>query len=866
MVNLNEDMKTMNTNNNNNNNNNINMNTLVDINNCITANIIYIELGGIRFMVDLAILRLFPESILITMFPTGIPLVNIKQQYKSLARLQQFFLKLVKVNIRSIENYPFDVNDFTNEEEFFVNPNLSPMDEMFILYINFDPNLFEFLYKYFCIKFTKMQYLKFVEQYEEGEANNIDMSDIQQIKNLFYITISQQIILVLREEIEFFVIPAVTLESSENQVEQTNSIVQLYNKDVCNLEFMHQLKNVCSQFLIDRKNVLVKLNNITEMEDVTKAHIYLEELAKIREDKSSSLSRFSIKGGSKQKRNYAILNTLNILTKIQGNSTWGYRARESNKTKINSIAMLLVNLPINPLNPNYEFGMEEEEEHYQPQPQQIPAQTSSTITDNSYNNNNNTNESLHYITTTTVDTTNNSMDKTNNSVEGLTKASATNENIKHELKAEIIPEEVEESVNQSDDNDDGDDDGDDESYEIPPRPLLLRPYGNNQSFIVLNDMADNSFDSHDHSRVLHHSKSSNNIDTGNYDGENTELFESHTDICEGSSYIFKSCNTLGNSRNSLPVPIQDSQFLYHSCLEVDGSRVDTDSFESIDNIESKLDIDNIDNIENKLEEIHMKCSDENSVILHSSIREIVRNPSKDEENLKIISYIQDEVSDIPHDSIILNNTTITATNTTVTTDIINSSPLANSDNEIIPIIVPSNDKPVSPSSTVATFDEQENGNEGVEQDINHHKVSSNNIIYNGTETEHTTDINITDSSYTTTDEMTNEIVMPEISNMVTQVEPEPEYNQEAMNNTLSILQPCRNFWWESVPLHLELPKNKYQITENLKLDVSDIKFSNIEVEDIKEQEYNIDDIEATLDFIDLKLWLRRQWTVEFCAV
>ncbi|OUM60579.1 hypothetical protein PIROE2DRAFT_67604 [Piromyces sp. E2] len=114
--------------------------------------------------------------------------------------------------------------------------------------------------------------------------------------------------------------------------------------------------------------------------------------------------------------------------------------------------------------------------------------------------------------------------------------------------------------------------------------------------------------------------------------------------------------------------------------------------------------------------------------------------------------------------------------------------------------------------------------------------------------------------------MTNEIVMPELSNMVTQVEPEPEFNQDAMNNTLSILQPCRNFWWESIALHLDLPKNKYQITENLKLDFSDIQFRNIDVEAIKEQDYNIDDIDATLDFIDLKLWLRRQWTVEFCAV
>jgi len=814
-------------------------------------------------MVDLAILRLFPESILITMFPTGIPLVNIKQQYKSLARLQQFFLKLVRANIRTIENYPFDISDFTDEEEVFVNPNLSPMDEVFILYINFDPNLFEFLYKYFSIKFTKMQYLKFVEQYEEGEANNIDMSDIQQIKNLFYITISQQIILVLREEIEFFVIPAVNLESSENRVEQTNSIVQLYNKDVCNLEFMHQLKNVCSQFLVDRKNVLVKLDNINEVEDITKAHIYLEEIAKKAQDeKSSSVSRFSAKGGSKQRRNYAILNTLNILTKIQSNSTWGYRARESSKTKINSIAMLLVNLPINTLNPNYEFGMEEEEPYQsqtqqtQPQVQQIPAQPTSTATDSSYNNrNNNTNESLLNATPNNS----NGADKTNSSIDKPHRESlAPGDGVKHELSKEIIPEEETEE-GESDDLDDDDDEG----YEIPPRPTPPQAY-NNRSFVVLNDMADNSFDGRDQSRVLHHSKSSNNIDTGAYDGENSELFESHTDICESSSNVYKSCNTIGYSRNSFP--IQDSQqFIYHSCLDMDGSRVETDSFESMENIETKLDIDNIDNIENKLEEIHMKCSDENSVILHSSIREIVRNPSKDEENLKIISYIQDEVSDMPHnDSVIFNNTTITATNTTVTTDIINSSPLASSDNEIIPMVVPSNDKPVRTSSTVVTFDEHENPN--VEPEVNHYKAPSGNIIYNGTETEHTSEVNATDSSYTTTDDMTNEIVMPELSNMVTQVEPEPEYNQEAMNNTLSILQPCRNFWWESIALHLDLPKDKYQITENLKLDFSDIQFSNIDLEAIKEQDYNIDDIDATLNFIDLKLWLRRQWTVEFCAV
>jgi len=853
MVNSVENMNTMN-----NNNSNMNMNTMVDINDCITANIIYIELGGVRFMVVLAILRLFPESILITMFPTGIPLVNIKQQYKSLARLQQFFLKLVRANIQSIENYPFDISDFTDEEEVFINPNLPPMDEVFILYINFDPSLFEFLYKYFSIKFTKMQYLKFVEQYEEGEANNIDMSDIQQIKNLFYITISQQIILVLREEIEFFVIPAVTLESSENRVEQTNSIVQLYNKDVCNLEFMHQLKNVCSQFLVDRKNVLVKLDNIKEMEDITKAHIYLEELAnKAQDDKSSSISRFSAKSGSKQRRNYAILNTLNILTKIKSNSTWGYRAREASKTKINSIAMLLVNLPINTLNQNYEFGEEEEEEQpYQPQPQHIPAQPPSTVTDDSYNHiNNNTNE-------------NTNTDKTNSSINKLNRVSLTpSDGLKHELTQEIIPEEKnEEDENVRLDDDDNDDD-ENEIYEIPPRPTPPQGYANNRSFIVLNDMADNSFDSRDNSRVLHHSKSSNNIDTG-YDGENSELFESHTDICESSSNVFKSCNTLGNSRNSLPLPIPDSQYLYHSCLDMDGSRVETDSFESMDNIETRLDIDNIDNIENKLEEIHMKCSDENSVILHSSIREIVRNPSKDEENLKIISYIQDEVSDMPHnDSVILNNTTISATNTTVTTDIINSSPLANVDNEIIPMVVPSNDKPVRTSSTVVTFDEHENSNEGgIEPEVNHQKRSSGNIIYNGTETERTSEVNGSDSSYATTDEMTNEIVMPELSNMVTQVEPEPEYNQEAMNNTLSILQPCRNFWWESIALHLDLPKDKYQITENLKLDFSDIQFSNIDMEAIKEQDYNIDDVDATLDFIDLKLWLRRQWTIEFCAV
>jgi len=270
-----------------------NVNSIPEINNCITANIIYIELGGVRFMVDLAILRLFPESILITMFPTGIPLVNIKQQYKSLTRLQLFFQKLIKMNIASIENLNFDISDFTDENEIFVNPNLSPMDEVFILYINFDPKLFEYLYKYFSIKFTKMQYLKFREQFEDGELTNIDLADIQQIKNLFYITISQQIILVLREEIEYFVIPAVTLDSAENNVEQTNSIVQLYNKDLCNLEFMHQLKMVCSQFLVDRKNVLVKLDNINEFEDVTKAHLYLEELNNKADEKASASTSLS---------------------------------------------------------------------------------------------------------------------------------------------------------------------------------------------------------------------------------------------------------------------------------------------------------------------------------------------------------------------------------------------------------------------------------------------------------------------------------------------------------------------------------------------------------------------------------------------
>jgi len=858
-----------------------NVNSIPEINNCITANIIYIELGGVRFMVDLAILRLFPESILITMFPTGIPLVNIKQQYKSLTRLQQFFQKLIKMNIESIENLNFDISDFTDENEIFVNPNLSPMDEVFILYINFDPKLFEYLYKYFSIKFTKMQYLKFREQFEEGELTNIDLADIQQIKNLFYITISQQIILVLREEIEYFVIPAVTLDSAENNVEQTNSIVQLYNKDLCNLEFMHQLKMVCSQFLVDRKNVLVKLDNIEEFEDITKAHLYLEELNNKADDKASASgslsSRFLSKSLEKRKRNYAILNTLNILTKIQSNSTWGYRAQETNKTKINSIVMLLVNLPINTINQGYEYAGEEEENistsqqpQQIPQPQPQPTQPNNTTIDNSYNNrNNNTIESLN---------------------NGTTENTTSDKNeVKRESMVRIVDKirEEEERENKKDESEVIEDEED-----VPSRISKSRLNANKRSFIVLNDMADSSinFESNDEpSRLLHHSKSSNNIET-NYVEENSELFESQTDIYESGSNVFKSCNNIvANSRNS--ILLNESQnFLYHSCLDIDSSKVGTDSMDSVDNnIETKLDIDNIDNIENKLEEIHMKCSDENSIIIHNSIRDIVRSSSKDEENLKIISYIQDEVSDNPHsnDSINIthNNDSLNLTNTSVTTDIIGSSPLANPDNEmILPMIVPSNDKTsVNNNSILTSFDNQDTMNDTNDSVVQHCQqpsgatgASINNINSNTNTNTNMTNIsntdqtntenNASDSSYSTTDDMTNEIVVPELSNMVTQVEPEPEYNNENMNNTLSILQPCRNFWWESVALHLELPKDKYQINEQLKLNYSDIKFSNISIDDIKEQSYNIDDAESSLDFIDLKLWLRRQWTVEFCAV
>jgi len=382
-------------------------------------------------------------------------------------------------------------------------------------------------------------------------------------------------------------------------------------------------------------------------------------------------------------------------------------------------------------------------------------------------------------------------------------------------------------------------------------------------------MTDTSFDSR-HSRVLHHSKSSNNLESGAYD--NSELFESNTDFGD-DSHVFKSSNTVGNySRNSLPLPVLETQqILYHSCIDVDNSRFETDSFDSMENIENKLDIDNIDNIENKLEEIQMKCSDENSIILHSSIREIVRNPSRDEENLKIISYIQDEVSVLPHnDSVILNNTTMTGTNTSVTTDIINSSPLNSSDNEIIPMVVPSNDKQqIRASVGDVTIDENDIGHDSK---VIHRKSATGPLLYtSGNDTDpaeqtEQTEGNASTTSYSTNEDITNEIVVPELSNMVTQVEPEPEFNQDAMNNTLSILQPCRNFWWESIALHLDLPKNKYHITENLKLDYSDIQFSNIEIDAMKEQDYNIDSVESTLDYIDLKLWLRRQWTVEFCAV
>ncbi|KAG4102265.1 hypothetical protein H8356DRAFT_1289080 [Neocallimastix lanati (nom. inval.)] len=877
------------------------MNSMVDINNCITANIIYIELGGVRFMIDLAILRLFPESILITMFPTGIPLVNIKQQYKSLARLQQFFLKLIKLNVQSLDNYPFTIEDFTDENEVFINPNLSPMEEVYLLYINFEPNLFEYLYKYFSIKFTKMQYLKFREQYEEGEANNVDMEDIQQIKNLFYITVSQQIILVLREEIEFFVIPSVNINSSENSVEQTNSIVQLYNKDLCNLEFMHQLKNICSQFLVDRKNILVKLDHINEFEDITKAHIYLEELSKQnQEEKSSVVSRFIGNSSKKQKRNYPILNTLNILTNIQGNSTWGYRARETNKTKINSIVMLLVNLPFNTINQNCEYGLEDVEEEnesqyeqqipqkrippssnqqpqqQQPQPQPQPQQPQQQQlqpepqpqipSSETYNNkNNNTNDTIRSVTDTnqTQHNTETSQEIINQSIPK--KNEKENQKIKNKKEEKEEKEDKEnENENESENiTDDGDAQEDYSDIVIPPRPTPPHMDRNNRSFIVFNDMGDTSFNSSDNSRILHHSNSSNNIRTNNGYNDNSELFESHTDIGDTSSNVFKSCNDMLSSNNSLQY--NDSQaIIYQSCIDVDGSKLDTDSLESMENLETKLDIDNIDNIENKLEEIHMKCSDENSVILHNSIREIVRSSSKDEENLKIISYIQDEVSDIPHnESVNLNATTVSFSNTTSTSDILVSSPLAQSDNEIIPIVVPSNDKaPVSPSSTVATFDDINEGNN--EHEIN--QQNPPNYIYYGNNDTEQSEGNITDSSYTNTDDMTNEIVVPDLSNMVTQVEPEPNYNADAMNNTLSILQPCRNFWWESIALHLELPKNKYQITDSIKLDYSDINISNISMEDIKEQEYNIDDTEASLSFIDLKLWLRRQWTVEFCAV
>jgi len=433
----------------------------------------------------------------------------------------------------------------------------------------------------------------------------------------------------------------------------------------------------------------------------------------------------------------------------------------------------------------------------------------------------------------------------------------------------VQKEDIEDDFEEEDIEDDEEDEDDSEII-IPPRPSPPLIDHNNRSFIVLNDMGDTSFNSNDNSRILHHSKSSNNIQSNNgYDGENSELFESHTDIYDASSSnVFRSCNEMiPSSRNSLPMN-ESHGFIYHSCIEVDSSKIDTDSMNSIENIETKLDIDNIDNIENKLEEIHMKCSDENSIILHNSIRDIVRSSSKDEENLQIISYIQEEVSDNPHnDSINLNTTTISASNTTVTTDILGSSPLAQSDNEIIPIVVPSNDKmPIGPSSTVVTFDENVNdANNNNEPEVNQRNPP--NIIYNGNDTDQSSEAdNVTDSSYSTTDEMTNEIVVPDLSNMVTQVEPEPNYNAEAMNNTLSILQPCRNFWWESIALHLDLPKDKYQITENLKLDYSDVKFTNISTEDIKEQDYNIDDIDTFLSFIDLKLWIRRQWTVEFCAV
>jgi len=841
-----------------------NINTMVDINSCITANIIYIELGGIRFMVDLAILRLFPESILITMFPTGIPLVNIKQHYKSLARQQQFFLKLIKLNIQSIENYPFTMEDFTDENEVFINPNLSQMDEVYLLYINFEPYLFEYLYKYFSIKFTKMQYLKFREQYEEGEANSIDMADIQEIKNLFYITVSQQIILVLKEEIEFFVIPSVNIESNENRIEQTNSIVQLYSKDLCNLEFMHQLKNVCSQFLVDRKNILVKLDNIKEYEDITKAHVYLEEIAKQNQEEKSSDVSCSLKSLSKkQRRNYTILNILNILTKIQKDSTWGYRAREANKAKINSIVMLLVNFPINALSPDYEYELEDEEEELQYVPQQIPLSSEEEIQSSSDQHQQQIQQlqsepQLQIPSQSTSNTKTNSNKNINNN-DNI----GTNINHSNTIYTSQKNENEKEDNNNDNDNNNNNNNNEDNDSEIiiPPRPSPPQFNHNNRSFIVLNDMGDTSFNSVDNSRILHHSQSSNNIRTRNsYTNRSSEIFESHTDIYDGSSSnVFKSCNDISSTRNSLQ--ISDSQgLIYQSCLEVDDS-----SLESMENLESKLDIDNIDNIENKLEEIHMKRSDENSIIIHNSIREIVKSTSKDEENLQIISYIQDEVSNTPrNDSINLSATTISASNTTITTDIIGSSPLAQTDNEIIPFVVPSNDKaPLSSSSIVDTFDDNTNEVNN-EQEVNQHNPS--NIICNTNGTEQTSEGNITDSSFTTTDEMTNEVVAPELSNMVTQVEPEQNFNKEAMNNALSILQPCRNFWWESIALHLDLPKDKYQLTDSFKLDYSDIQFKNISPEDIKEQDYNIDDSEASLSFIDLKLWLRRQWTVEFCAV